>query len=273
MILAGEEVEVESSRCFIPSKVTDNKYWKEKDPKYFARLAALPRHIRRAYLDGDWDVAIGQAFPDISDLHKVEPFQVPYDWKRFATLDWGFTKPYSLGIWAYSPMGRLYRIAEDYGCVPGMEDEGVQVDAKSAGRKFVGILNSMGIDRTYADPACWSRHGHGATIAELLESVGMNLIPADRDRVASKQTFHTMLQARLDDGLPAFGVFTSCVEWWRTVPNLVSDKSNIEDVDTHGEDHIYDDTRFAIMAPEVVRGTHGRSMRRNYNQVDVDYAR
>jgi len=274
IVVKGKERDVEMTRCFIPSFVSDNKYWEEKDPGYFARLAGLPEHLRKAYLDGNWDVSIGQAFPDITDNHKVEPFQIPYDWKRFATMDWGFTKPFSMGFWAVSPIGRLYRIGEYYGCPEGMEDEGLKLDAKTAGKKFVELTNALAIDHTYGDPACWARHGHGSTIADIMDSAGLRLIPADRDRVTAKQTFHSMLQDTLDDGDPAFQVFSTCTQWWRTVPNLVSDKNNIEDVDTRGEDHIYDDTRFAIMSPEVIRGIVSKGHKRNnYAREDVDYAR
>ena len=275
--IKGEWREVRTTRCFIPSFVSDNKYWEEKDPGYYARLSILPEHIRRAYLDGDWDVSVGQAFPDITDDHKVEPFSVPYDWKRFATCDWGFTKPFSLGLWAVAPFGRLYRIAEYYGCIDGMENEGLKMDARTAAKKFLSLTNALAIDHTYADPACWARHGHGSTIAELMDAVGLHVLPADRDRMTAKQVFHSMLQTKLDDDMPAFQVFSTCSEWWRTVPNLVSDKNNVEDVDTRGEDHIYDDTRFAIMSPEVVRGMTGADpslyKKRNYVRRDVDYAR
>ncbi len=273
--LAGVKQVVQTTRCFIPSFVSDNKYWALKDPGYFGRLAMLPVHLKKAFLDGDWNVSVGQAFPDLNESHKVEPFQIPYDWYRFATLDWGFTKPYSLGLWAFDPIGRLYRIGEDYGCVPGMEDEGLKLDATSAAKRFVEVTNALAIDHTYADPACWARHGHGSTISELMEKAGLHVIPADRDRMVAKQMLHSMIQSKLDDGLPQLQVFSTCSEWWRTVPNLVSDKNKMEDVDTRGEDHIYDDTRFAIMAPEIVRGLadHRATRKTSYIRGDVDYAR
>jgi hypothetical protein len=276
-VLEGEAVTHRVTRCFIPSKVTDNKYWVENDPGYIAKLAALPEHQRRAYLEGDWDVSIGQAFGDLTSLHRCTPFSIPRDWKRFATLDWGFVKPYSLGLWAVAPIGRMYRIGEVYGCIPGMEDEGVQKDATTSGKKFLSVTNALGIDHVYADPACWQRHGHGRTIAQLLEDTGLNLLPADRDRMAAKTTFHALLSSTLDDGLPAFMVFDTCEDWWRTVPNLTSDRNNIEDVDTTGEDHAYDDTRFALMTPEstfgVVRANLGDYRKRSYLKEERDYAR
>ena len=57
-------------------------------------------------------------------------------------------------------------------------------------------------------------------------------------------------------------VFDTCRNFIRTVPNLVYDQSNVEDIDTDGEDHIYDELRYVCMknpiaprqkkAPELV---------------------
>ena len=274
----GKVYELKTTRCFIPSNVMDNRYWMENDPRYIARLAALPEHLRRAFLNGDWDVSIGQAFGEICDDHKCKPFLIPQDWIRFASLDWGFVKPYSLGLWALSPRGRLYRIGEDYGCVEGLEDEGVKLSVHKAARRFIKILTSMGIDRVHADPELWKRTGYPKTRAKLFEEEGLPLIPANRDRLTSKQAFHDMLQNYLEDGLPQIQIFDHCSDWWRTVPTLMSDKNNIEDVDTKSEDHVYDDTRYAIMSREVAEGlqieevAQGSSVR-SYHRPGGKYAR
>ena len=42
-------------------------------------------------------------------------------------------------------------------------------------------------------------------------------------------------------------VFNTCKHFIRTVPNLVYSQSNVEDIDTDGEDHIYDELRYVCM--------------------------
>ena len=42
-------------------------------------------------------------------------------------------------------------------------------------------------------------------------------------------------------------VFSTCVHFIRTVPQLVYDAANVEDIDTEGEDHIYDECRYVLM--------------------------
>jgi hypothetical protein len=66
------------------------------------------------------------------------------------------------------------------------------------------------------------------------------------DRINGKMQCHHRL-AMNEKGLPKFQVFKTCKHFIRTVPNLVYDETNVEDVDTDGEDHIYDEWRYVCM--------------------------
>ena len=44
-----------------------------------------------------------------------------------------------------------------------------------------------------------------------------------------------------------FQVFDTCRHFIRTIQNLVYDESNVEDIDTTQEDHIYDECRYVLM--------------------------
>lgn len=44
-----------------------------------------------------------------------------------------------------------------------------------------------------------------------------------------------------------FQVFNTCKHFLRTIPNLVYDTANVEDVDSSQEDHIYDECRYVLM--------------------------
>ncbi len=272
----GGTSKVTFSRCFIPSNVNDNKILMRNDPMYVARLHQLPEHLKRAFLFGDWDVFVGQVFGEIGPDHYMDDILIPHDWVRFATVDWGYSKPYSIGFWAVNDSGRLMRIGEDYGCVKGMEDTGVKLDALTVAKRLVPTLNALGITRVYADPAVWQKHGHGMSIAALFEKAGINLTPGRRDRKASLAVVHTMLQTVLDDGFPMLRIFRSCKDWIRTVPSLVGSKLDIEDVDTHGEDHIYDDMRYAVTSIEVQNASRGwldkKQIVNMYSDEEKDYA-
>ena len=49
---------------------------------------------------------------------------------------------------------------------------------------------------------------------------------------------------------PMFYVTSNCINWLRTVPTLVRDERNWEDIAPDQEDHAADATRYRIMAPE-----------------------
>jgi len=46
-------------------------------------------------------------------------------------------------------------------------------------------------------------------------------------------------------------IFNNCRDFIRTVPGLVYDQHDAEDVDTDGEDHIYDEARYFAMEKPI----------------------
>ncbi|KKK72224.1 hypothetical protein LCGC14_2906040, partial [marine sediment metagenome] len=80
------------TRQFIPAKVRDNKILMERDPDYIKRLEGLPEPWRTALLFGNWDIFMGQAFPEWSwDTHTCEPFELESWFPRLLCIDWGYT--------------------------------------------------------------------------------------------------------------------------------------------------------------------------------------
>ena len=80
---------------FIRARLDDNPIY-ANDLEYRRTLEALPEHLRRAFLDGDWNVFAGQYF-DIFDIgrHTVRPEDVRLEpwWPRWISIDWGFQHP------------------------------------------------------------------------------------------------------------------------------------------------------------------------------------
>jgi hypothetical protein len=50
-----------------------------------------------------------------------------------------------------------------------------------------------------------------------------------------------------EEGIPMFYVFDTCKHFIRTIPTLVYDQTDVEDIDTKQEDHIYDEWRYVCM--------------------------
>ncbi|HYF57205.1 MAG TPA: terminase family protein, partial [Salinarimonas sp.] len=86
-------------RVFIPSKVQDNQYLGEQ---YIQQLRASgSKELVRAWLEGDWSVIEGAFFDCWSnEKHVIRPFEIPKDWLRFRSMDWGSARPFSVGWWA-----------------------------------------------------------------------------------------------------------------------------------------------------------------------------
>ena len=74
----------------------------DDDPDYERRLEGLGSATLVAAMRwGDWDVIEG-AFFDCWDKsrHVLKAFEIPSDWNRFRSGDWGSAKLFSFGWWA-----------------------------------------------------------------------------------------------------------------------------------------------------------------------------
>ena len=80
----------------------------------------------------------------------------------------------------------------------------------------------------------------------MMEREGIFFEPGDHTRLAGKMQVHYRLS--MDDrGFPKFYVFNTCRHFIRTLPLLIYDEHKVEDVNTAGEDHIYDVLRYVLM--------------------------
>jgi len=81
--------------CFIRARLEDNPIFRD-DKNYRRKLEMLPEYLRRAFLDGDWNVFAGQYF-DVFELgrHTARPeeFRLEPWWPRWISIDWGFQHP------------------------------------------------------------------------------------------------------------------------------------------------------------------------------------
>ena len=257
----GTEKVLERARVFIPSSVFDNPALLENDPDYLASLASLPEAEKQALLYGSWDSFSGQVFTEWRNdpghyqdqrwTHVIVPFAIPRHWKIYRGYDFGFSKPFSVGWYAADEEGRLYRIKELYGCT-GRPNEGLRIDPVEQARRIREVEQNdpMLKGRTIlgvADPAIFDE-SRGESIAAMMERgpYFLHWVPGDHTRLAGKMQFHYRL-AFDGEGRPMFQVFSTCRHFIRTLPNLVYDESNVEDIDTRQEDHIYDECRYVLM--------------------------
>ncbi|MDH5527408.1 MAG: terminase family protein [Nitrospirota bacterium] len=242
-------------RQYLPARIADNPTLTGNDPGYLRRLKGLATpELVRAMKDGDWDIVAGQAFEMWQrERHVIDPFPIPPAWTRFRAMDWGSSKPFSVGWWAVAdgttagvPPGALVRYREWYGW-NGKPDTGLRITSEELAE---GILKRERPDESIAysvaDPAIFGSHD-GPSVAERMARHGLAFKRAVNDRAAGFQEMRSRLTGM--DGRPMLVVFSGCTDGFlRTVPNLVLDTHNPEDVDTTQEDHAYDEARYACMS-------------------------
>jgi hypothetical protein len=264
------------TRMFVPSRMADNKILMTNDPGYRNRILAATggnEALRQAWLEGNWDIVAGAFFDNITPAIYLQPAELPKQWTRYRSMDWGSARPFSIGWWAIAdddhwlpqrdggevmlPRGSIIRYREWYGCKPDEPNTGLKLDAEDVARGIKDREQYEKIDETLsvADPSMWKEDG-GMSIAERMvrarpDMTGPRFRPADNTRVAGWQQMRARLNG--EDGRPWLYVMQNCLDWRRTVPALQHDKNRIEDVDTDGEDHAGDDTRYACMARPVSR--------------------
>lgn len=256
---SGEEIKKDQKRIFVPSSVFDNPALLKNDPMYVQRLASLPEAERKALLYGDWDTFSGQVFTewrndpthyhDRRHTHVISPFTIPEDWKIYRGLDWGYSRPFSVGWYAVDRDRRIYRIREYYGCTE-TPNTGLKIEPAAVAREIHRIeqedpnLRGKSIYGV-ADPAIWGSDGT-ESIASLMEKERVYFSKGDHARIDGKMQIHNRL-AFDERGVPMLYVFSTCHHFIRTIPALVYDDTRVEDIDSDGEDHIYDELRYVCM--------------------------
>lgn len=244
---------------FIPATIDDNKILMERNPEYVTVLDSLPEKLRRAHRYGDWDVFEGQFFEEFKDspenysdgrfTNVIKAFNPPREWTYYRSFDFGYARPFSCGWWAKDFDGRLYRILELYGC-NGSANEGV----KWTPNKIFSEIHRIETEHPYlkgkrifgvADSSIWDK-SRGEAIADVAAKHGVYFAPGDNKRIPGWMQVHYRLKFD-ENGYPLMYVFENCEAFRRTLPLLQFSKTNPEDLDSDGEDHVADEVRYLCM--------------------------
>ena len=86
----------------------------------------------------------------------------------------------------------------------------------------------------------------------MFEKSGIYFDKGDHTRLAGLMQFHYRL-AFDKNGYAKFYAFKECKHFIRTIPILIYDDKNVEDIDTDLEDHIYDAVRYVFMEHPINR--------------------
>lgn len=232
-------------RRFIPAKLQDNPYLMEGG-QYEANLLSLPEMQRRQLLEGDWTISDGAAFSEFRlNEHVIEPFDIPDNWRRFRSCDYGYSSYSAVHWFAIDPnFSTLINYRELYLTKhTGRDLAKAVMEAEDGERIDYGVLDS----------SCWHNRGQlGPSIAEEMISQGCRWRPSDRTngaRVAGKNRFHEVLKIDENTGLPGIQFFNTCRQIIADLPVIPSDPRGSDDIDPrYATDHAYDSVRYAVMS-------------------------
>jgi hypothetical protein len=189
----------------------------------------------------------GVAFPEWRrEVHVCQPFAIPAEWPRWCGIDYGYAVPYCCLWVARAPAGTLYVYRETYGTGKLAGDQALEIRLRSAGER---------IRAYFADPSMWAERHNGIAIqspAAGYAEMGVGLTRANNSRRDGIKRWHELLAwAPAEDGRPMLPpqlqIFETCSNLIRTLPDLVKDPHDPEDVDTTLEDHGFDAGKYVFL--------------------------
>jgi len=242
---------------FVRARITDNPIYAH-DAAYRRTLETLPEHLRRAFLDGDWNVFAGQYF-DVFDVgrHTARPEDIRLEpwWPRWISIDWGF-KHDSAVYWhcavpsSGSPAGEIrssvtnhqtpsivtYREFVQSGLSPRMLAQAI---AERSGRERISDV--------FLSPDAFAHRTSESSIAEQLgEVLTVNGLPrpsaADDDRIGGWQLMYQLLESN------AWVITDNCAKLIDGLPLLVRDEDRVEDIRKVDGDDSADAARYGLVS-------------------------
>lgn len=249
-------------RVFIPSKLTDNLLLMDNDPDYEARLMSTgSEQLVKAWLEGDWNVTLGQFFTEWNpDIHVIPAAEIPRHWTKFRAFDWGSKTPFCvlwmavsdgtpIGLRSYAP-GALIAYREWYGAK--RDGSGLELSADEVAKGILMRDEGDRIDYSVADYQIFRADG-GPSIAEVMRRSGVFFRAADKERRAGWQQIRLRLRGKRyghPDHEPMAFAMDNCSNLVRTMPQMQHSEKDHEDVMKHKgiEDHAPETFRYGCMS-------------------------
>lgn len=258
------------SRVFIHAKIDDNPTLIQNDPNYILTLEQLKYtdpELYRAWRFGDWDVFVGQVFREFDrQKHVIEHVLPRSDLNHFVGVDWGYQgKESHEGAFAALALC-LYREnykGKHFNRVVAYKEWYGKNKAPDVWAEDIYKHSHVQYDDAVGDASMFNPQSDGSTpIADIMQETWdklnkgkywIRLKQGTRNRVGRVATLHNWLSLA-PDGLPYLLFTEDCIHTIRTVPALIYDESKVEDVDTEGEDHLYDALTYMLSQVKFVGG-------------------
>lgn len=240
---------------FIQSLVDDNMALIMKNPDYVKQLDTLPDDMRKRWRYGSWDVAEGQYFGEFRrDKHVCEPFDIPKEWRRYITIDYGLDM--LAAYWIAVDNGNRCYVYREF-CSPDLPIHAAAQminENTDSGENIYAVL---------APPDLWNRSQEtGKSKALLFSEAGLDLTSSNNDREAGWLAIKELLA----DGAEGarLQIFSTCPKLIKNLPELMRDPKRPTDVsnEPHEITHSPDSLRyFAIYWVSPAAGTAQRRVK------------
>lgn len=217
---------------------------------------------------GSFDAFEGSVYPEFRrDIHVIRPFRIPHDWRRDIRIDHGYRNPASIGFYATSPEGEVYKYREIYVREYLIEDL-IKGDPKEG---KIGILDVVAKDEKFEtakiDPSVKATRGRkgGSEYDEYLEYWPKKFPPlqlAQNDVNLGIQRVKSYLKVNPKTNKPMFYIFSTCVNTieefcsyqWEELPSGSMGKKAESEKPRKLNDHAMDETRYMIIdCPEPTK--------------------
>lgn len=204
--------------------------------------------VRKARLyEGKWVGAEGLFFEEWDeDLHTCKPFEIPKDWPVWGAFDWGVVHPSAFGLFTEKD-GTIYLIGEHVRnkWLPPMHCRAIRRLMESCN------IDPWRVKQIVAGHDCFQTKGdsQGKTIAqqymdaidpETSNNIGLVFEKANIARVSGATELLTRLGNAEFHIPPRLKIFKTCPKTIATMPRMVGDPDDAEDVkkvdaDANGE--------------------------------------
>jgi phage terminase large subunit len=215
----------ESRTRFISAKLTDNRF---TNADYGRQLAQLTGWQRRAWLDGDWDIAAGQFFTSFrQEMHVRADFDERRARRWIAALDYGFSHYTVFLLAAEDPQGVVHVVDEhaERGWLPERHARAIgALVARHAGDAR-SCLRSVA-----AGTDVFAKQYDGSCIAREYAKFGISLKPAVTDRINGWAEILRRLGDPQAGIAPKLYIHPRCRRLIGCLPALQHDPSRPEDV-------------------------------------------
>ncbi|MEC3993988.1 phage terminase large subunit [Actinacidiphila sp. DG2A-62] len=173
-------------------RLWNGEAWTEEGEAYIAKLKALTGVRYQRLYRGKWVAAEGIIYERWDPaVHVIPRFEIPADWTRWWSVDFGYTNPFVLQCWAEDPDGRLYLYREIYKTRTLVEDHAKRILREVTKCVTCCKTRSRGSHDCWSCEKCereWTEPRPRAVVcdhdaedrATLEKHLGLSTVPADK---------------------------------------------------------------------------------------------